>query len=91
MRIAAILACGISKTNLSHDFNGGGFSLGLIQSFVKADAFRDLIANLHDRVKMAGRILKNHPYLATTHTQHICLAGRNQISAIKHDRTFGDF
>ena len=44
------------------------------QPLVIADTFGDLVADPHDRVEMAGRVLEDHADLAAAHLQHLGVA-----------------
>ncbi|MNC49773.1 hypothetical protein D3C75_989740 [compost metagenome] len=56
-----------------HKAQNFGACLGVIQSAMKAQGFRNLFPNAHDRVERSHRLLKNHGNPITAQSRHFRL------------------
>ena len=90
MRIAVVLPDRLRKTNLRKNIQRGRPRLLAVDAAMNADTFGDLVADAHQRVEMAGRILEDHADVATAHSADLGFRCLGKIAAVERHRARGD-
>ena len=85
VRVTVILPLGIGKADLFEDVDGCGPGPFLCRALMKANAFGDLLADLHDGIEMARRVLEDHADLAAANLQHLGTVNACEILPVEHD------
>ena len=81
MRVGVVLPRRVGEADLGEDVDGRGAGGAGPEALVEAQALGDLVADAHDGVEVAGRVLEDHADLAAAHREHLRGVGADEIAA----------